>query len=94
MATQMVTVLRRTFDDWHHEHCDGRCGKAYCRDHRRLYWQCQDLKPVSSRMYCDEPPYTTMWEGEGECLICRQAAEMEKYRHWSEELNRSQAKVF
>lgn len=64
-------MARITFDDWHHSRCDAwTCEKAYCKIHRRIYRTCQDWQGVPSRVYCEEPPFTTMWEGNGECLSC------------------------
>ena len=91
METQ-TSGLRITFADWHHEQCAAtECERAYCHKHRRVYWKCQDLKPVSSRLYCDDPPYSTLWDGEGECLDCRRQTDMRRYRDWSMLQNKNQA---
>lgn len=71
--------MRITKADWHHEHCDGDCQRAYCPDHRLLYQVCQDLRPVPSRAYCEEPPFTTIWEGAGQCPLCLREAERRAY---------------
>jgi len=89
MTTGLVNRSRRTFENWHHEQCDGKeCERAYCQTHRRLYWKCQDLISVSSRMYCDEPPFSTLWEGQGECVECLKNYETRKCLKWAEDHNK------
>lgn len=50
------------FADWHHPHCRVEyCERAYCSDHHRLYWICQDFVHERAVNY---------FGGPGECLRC------------------------
>lgn len=64
-------VGRWEFDDWHHPKCSGDdyCDKWFCRDHRRIYWTCQDAHEEKSVGY---------FGGDGECLLCKSEARSRK----------------
>ena len=54
--------------DWHHKYCrQDACAKRFCRDHRRVFWECQDFEWERSVNY---------FGGDGECIECHRAREM------------------
>jgi hypothetical protein len=64
----------RATDDYRHPagECNvDDCRRNYCSTHRLLFRDCATVERVPSRIYCEEPPYSVIFEVTGECPICK-----------------------
>jgi hypothetical protein len=45
MKTKKVEIHRGRWirSDWHSKYCDGTCEKSFCRKHRVVFPDCQDI---------------------------------------------------
>lgn len=68
MASERVSRGRWEFEDWHHPACaQSYCEKNFCREHRRVFWVCQDH-------YVERA--VGWFGGDGECVRCKHDYEM------------------
>jgi hypothetical protein len=72
MESEGMTRSGRTFADWHHAKCATQfCERAYCREHQRLYWICQDFYEDRS---------VSWFGGDGECILCKSQTRIQRTR--------------